>query len=290
MAPPVGEREGVGTMMSRTNTAAIATLLPPLRSSCPQAAASATVTFFFIVIIIATAAITVLPLFCHRRHTAVDTLPRHCKIGRSLKSRSNSSALEKPPMAFHVHGRGGNGVILEQRCHHQCRVLRMALRHTPPCCCHAFRCTAAATDATLPPRWPLSPPSWPLTPCSDEDRNSGGNSVGGNGGGDSGGGSAVCYCDRHPLPPTGPCTAEGALQCDHCAQECCLTTTTAGVARASSWSNNVITDPCKTAAQRRQQRGPRWPHLGATMLSPTPSAEGGAVQAEAGPTVAAGRS
>ncbi len=55
-------------------------------------------------------------------------------------------------------------------------------------------------------------------PVLDKDRNNGGESVGGNGGGsggDSGGGSAVCYRNRHPLPPTGPCAAEEALQCNH---------------------------------------------------------------------------
>ncbi len=165
--------------------------------------------------------------------------------------------------------------------------------------CSATRLCAAAAlsgslllpaDAALPPRWPLPPPSWPLMPCSDEDRNNSGNSVGGNGGGNSGGGSVVCYCNQHPLPPTGPCMVEGALQRDHCARDCCSTTTTVGAATASSWSDDVITNPCKTAAQQRQQQGQQRPCLEGTMSSPTPSAEGGAAQVEAGPTVAAGRS
>jgi hypothetical protein len=86
----------------RTNTAAVATLPLSLLPSCPKAATSTAVTFVFIIIIITTAAITMLLLFCHRRHTAVNTLPQCCQIGQSLKSRSNSLALEKPPMAFHV--------------------------------------------------------------------------------------------------------------------------------------------------------------------------------------------
>ncbi len=71
-------------------------------------------------------------------------------------------------------------------------------------------------------------------PVLDKDRSSGGEGVGGIGGGggsDSGGGSAVCYCDQHPLPLTGPCVVEGAFQRDHRGGE------------GGGWLN-----PCKAAA------------------------------------------
>jgi hypothetical protein len=112
-------------------------------------------------------------------------------------------------------------------------------------------------------------------PVLDKDRNNGGKSVGGNGGGGSSnsrGGSAVCCCDQHPLPPTGPCAAEEALQRNHWGGGghsarptlgCGTTIMTAGVATALSRSNNI---------------------------APMPSAEGGAAQVEAGPAIAAGSS
>ncbi len=71
-------------------------------------------------------------------------------------------------------------------------------------------------------------------PALGKDRNNEGKSVSGNGGGGGGnsrGGSAVCYCNQHPLPPTGPCAAEEALQRNH-------------QGRGGSWL-----DPSKAAAQ-----------------------------------------
>jgi hypothetical protein len=83
------------------------------------------------------------------------------------------------------------------------------VHYTPPRCCRAFRCAAAAADATLPPRWPLPPPSWLLMLCLDEDRNNGGNSVGGNGGGDSRGGLRSATATNTPFPRLAPARQKG---------------------------------------------------------------------------------
>ncbi len=83
------------------------------------------------------------------------------------------------------------------------------IRYTPPRCCRAFRCTAAAADAPLPPRWPLPPPSGLLTLCSNEDRNKGGNSVGGSGGSDGGGGLRSATATDTPFPQMAPARWKG---------------------------------------------------------------------------------
>ncbi len=113
-------------------------------------------------------------------------------------------------------------------------------------------------------------------PVLDKDRNNGGKSVGGNGGGGGGGsggggpGSAIATDTPFPRPAPvrrrrhyNAIIAGGGGKSAQPSRGCCSTTMTAGVATASSWSNDV---------------------------APTPSAEGGAAQVEAGPAIAAGLS